>query len=101
MTLDSAQMRDGCSFPSCRCEWSNRREHCPRYGGTTKGYEDTPEPPEPWGNKLTISVYIKGPLTGDDMRGHIAAINAAFPHAEFIGLHHDAVLTEPKDQGAS
>ena len=28
-----------CTFPSCRCEWSKREQHCPSFGGTTKGFE--------------------------------------------------------------
>jgi hypothetical protein len=29
-----------CCFPRCRCEWSNRAEDCPRYGGTRFGVPD-------------------------------------------------------------
>jgi hypothetical protein len=99
-SLPSRRGGDGCSFPACRCEWSNRHEHCPRYGAT-KGPDPTPEPPEPWGTKLTIAVYVEGSVTENGTNGYVDAINAAFPDAEFISIHRAVVRAAPEDQIAT
>jgi hypothetical protein len=56
---------------------------------------------EPWGYKLTFSIYFAGPPTEDALDKVIDAVNAAAPDAVFAGAALEDVPDEPKDQGGS
>ena len=70
---------------------------CPRHRRAVQGEE------EPWGHKITFSVYMPGSERAAESAWERGArvLDEELPAADFIGARVDVVQDAPKEQGGS